>query len=202
MNNILLIKYKILFLFFIMVFHYGLKAQDANDSIVSTRDESYGIQYNPYLLEPPVYFYNGFTISYSKKIVGEKRVQLFVSPQIGRINIPNVEKKIIFSGILQYKYVSKKRFEASVSLGLNYILTRLDYDRYEYENNVFTNKGKLLHQIAPSTGFNVGYKVIKRQKFSLSPFVGVSIIKLNKTYQPNLFAGYKPDIIIGINLNR
>ncbi|MBY0479084.1 MAG: hypothetical protein K2Q24_15660 [Chitinophagaceae bacterium] len=179
---------------------------DAQSTVSGSKNknkpQTFGIHGSLFLLEHPLGFYPGITFTYSKYVTGSNRHQIAVAPQFGLLVIPDVENKYIFTVALQYKYASKKRFEASASIGANYILTRLAFDRYEYEGTEFKNKGNLLHKIAPSAAFSVVYKIIKKKKFSISPQLGVSVIKFNKSYTNNLFTGYKPSFNIGININK
>ena len=164
--------------------------------------QSFGIQGGLSLLENPFVLYPVVQLSYSKPLIGSERHQLAIFPQIGAIFLPTIETKFLTSLSLQYKYISKKRFEANLFVGINYQLRKLAYDRYEYKNNALVNKGKLLHQYGPTVGFNIGYKVIKKKTYSITPFIGISVIKLNKNYVPNFFGGYKPSVFFGINLNK
>lgn len=196
-------KFILLFCLTLFVFSVKINAQailKENDG--KGKPESFGLQGSLYLLEHPLGFYPGITLSYSKYVTGNNIHQLAVSPQFGLLIIPDVENKYIITAAFQYKYIAKKRVEANVFIGGNYILTRLAYDRYKYEDAEFKNKGNLLHKFAPSAGFNIGYKVIKRKSFSISPQLGLTVIKLNKSYTNSFFSGYKPSFNAGINLNK
>jgi hypothetical protein len=164
--------------------------------------QSFGIQGGLVLLGNPFVLYPAVNLSYSKTILGKKQHQLAVLPQIGVILLPTIETKFLFSASMQYKYVGRKRFEANVFLGLNYQLRQLAYDRYAFEDNTLVNKGSMLHQVGPTIGLNIGYKIIKKNHFSISPFIGISLTQLNKNYEPNLFAGYKPSATFGITFNK
>lgn len=178
------------------------KAQDKVNDRASFHSQSFGIKGGLTLLENPFVLYPVVNLSYSRTILGHNRHQLAFLPQFGAIFLPGIEKKILLSTSLQYKYISKKRFEANIFLGINYQLRKLAYDRYQFEDNVLKNKGKYLHQFGPTLGVNIGYKVIKKQKFSITPFLGISLTKLNKNYQPNLFIGYKPSLTFGLTFNK
>lgn len=178
------------------------KAQDKVNDRTTFHSQSFGIQGGLTLLENPFVLYPVVNLSYSRTILGHKRHQLAILPQFGAIFLTDIEKKILISTSLQYKYISKKRFEANIFLGVNYQLRRFAYYRYQFEDNVLKNKGKSLHQFGPTLGINIGYKVIKKQKFSMSPFLGISLTKLNKNYQPNLFVGYKPSLTFGLTFNK
>ncbi len=178
------------------------KAQDKVNDRTTFHSQSFGIQGGLTLLENPFVLYPVVNLSYSRTILGHKRHQLAILPQFGAIFLTDIEKKILISTSLQYKYISKKRFEANIFLGVNYQLRRFAYYRYQFEDNVLKNKGKSLHQFGPTLGINIGYKVIKKQKFSMSLFLGISLTKLNKNYQPNLFVGYKPSLTFGLTFNK
>ena len=187
---------------FIFILFCESKAQDKVNGRTSFHSQSFGIQGGLTLLENPFVLYPTVSVSYSKTILGHNRHQLAFLPQFGAIFLPDIEKKILLSTSLQYKYISKKRFEANIFLGINYQLRRLAYDRYQFEDNTLKNKGKTLHQFGPTMGMNIGYKVIKKTNFSITPFLGISLTKLNKNYQPNLFVGYKPSLTFGLTFNK
>ncbi len=195
-------KKSIFTIIFTFIIFCESEAQNKVIDKTSFHSQSFGIQGGLTLLENPFVLYPIVTLSYSKTILGTKRHQLAILPQFGAIFLPSIENKFLLSTTLQYKYISKKRFEANIFLGINYQLRRLAYDRYQYEDNVLKNKGKSLHQFGPTSGINIGYKVIKKQKFSITPFLGISITKLNKNYQPNLFVGYKPSLTFGLTFNK
>ncbi|WP_462249788.1 hypothetical protein [Ferruginibacter sp.] len=196
-------KYCTLFFCTFLILFNKTAAQTTTTSKADYKySKSFGLQGSLYLLEHPLGFYPGVTLSYSKNIVGNKRHQLAIFPQIGLLILPDVESRYIFTAALQYKYISKKRFEGNIFIGASYILTRLAFDRYEYENATLKNKGNLLHHAGPSAGFNLGYKVIKKKKYSISKQIGISFTKFNKSYTPSLFSGYKPAVNIGIILNK
>ncbi len=178
------------------------KAQHKVNDKTLFHSQSIGIQGGLSLLENPFVLYPVVNLSYSKTIFGHKKHQLAILPQVGAIFLPDIETKFLISTSLQYKYISKKRFEANMFLGVNYQLRRLAYDRYQFEDNVLKNKGRSLHQFGPTLGINIGYKVIKKEDFSISPFLGISLTKLNKNYQPNLFIGYKPSLTFGLTFNK
>lgn len=177
------------------------KAQEKPE-ISNFHTQSFGVQGGLSLLENPFVLYPMVNLQYSKTIYGKKRHQLAIFPQLGAMFLPNIETKILTSVSLQYKYISKKRFEANLFLGINYQLRRLAYAPYEFENNILTEKNRYLHQFGPTIGVNFGYKVMKKEKISITPILGISLTKLNKIYQPNLFGGYKPSITFGMTFNK
>jgi hypothetical protein len=187
---------------FILVLLSKSKAQYTVNDRENFHSQSFGIQGGLSLLENPFVLYPIINLSYSRTIIGFKKNQLAILTRVGAIILPDIETKFLVSTSLQYKYVSRKRFEADLFLGINYQLRRLAYDRYQFENNILENKGRLLHQFGPTAGINIGYKVIKKKSYSISPFLGVSLTKLNKIYQPDLFAGYKPSLTFGFTFNK
>jgi hypothetical protein len=186
----------------LMLLAFLVKAQVApkRNSYFHTR--CIGVQGGLSLLENPFVLYPSVNLNYSRTVLGTGRHQLAVYPQLGVILLPGVETKLFFSVSLQYKYVSAKRLEASFFGGFNYQQRWLAYNRYAFENNELKNKGRLRHQFGPVAGLNIGYKIIKKENYSLSPFMSFSVIKLNKNYQSALFAGYKPVVSFGLNLNK
>ena len=196
-----MLKHFTLSLLLLIVFYEGNSQKITNDK-VPFHSQSFGLQGGLSLLENPFVLYPIINLSYSRTFLGEERHQLAVLPQVGAILLPGIETKFLISTSLQYKYISRKRFEANVFLGINYQLRKLDYDRYQFENNVLVNKGSILHQVGPTTGINLGYKIIKKENYSVSPFIGISLTKLDKDYQSAVFTGYRPSFIFGININK
>jgi hypothetical protein len=193
---------KLVLIFFMFFTFSKIYAQNAGNYKNAFHSQSFGLQGGLSLLENPFVLYPIINLSYSRTFMGEERHQLALLPQVGAIILPGIETKFLISTSLQYKYISRKRFEASAFLGINYQLRKLDYDRYQFENNVLVNKGSLLHQVGPTTGINIGYKIIKKENYSVSPFIGISLTKLNKDYQSEIFTGYKPSVVFGININK
>ena len=179
-----------------------LQAQNTLAGQTHQKLQGFGLHGGLILLENPLVFYPFVNVSYSKTVLGTGRHQLAVQPQLSIVFLPGIENKFLFSVSAGYKYVSKKRFEAGIYAGVNYQLRRLAYDRYSYQNGALKNKGRNLHQLGPVAGFNLGYKIIKKENYSLSPVVNISFIKLNKNYTPDFLAGYKPAVSFGFNLNK
>jgi hypothetical protein len=193
---------KLVLIFFMFFIFSKIYAQNAGSYKNAFHCQSFGLQGGLTLLENPFVLYPIINLSYSRTFMGEERHQLAILPQVGAILLPGIETKFLISTSLQYKYISRKRFEASVFLGINYQLRKLDYDRYQFENNMLVNQGSILHQVGPTTGINIGYKIIKKENYSVSPFIGISLTKLNKDYQSEAFTGYKPSFVFGININK
>lgn len=196
-----MIKKIILIVFMLFTFSKA-NAQNAKNLNNSFHSQSFGMRGGLTLLENPFVLYPIINLSYSRTFLGEERHQLALLPQVGAILLPGIETKFLISTSLQYKYISRKRFEASLFLGINYQLRKLDYDRYQFEDNKLVNKGSLLHQVGPTTGINLGYKIIKKENYSVSPFIGISLTKLDKDYQSAVFTGYRPSFVFGININK
>ncbi|MBO0931475.1 hypothetical protein [Fibrella aquatilis] len=187
---------------FMVVLCYESNAQATIDNKTQFHSRSFGVQGGLSLLENPFVLYPIVGLSYSQTALGFRRHQLAIFSQLDVIMLPTIETKFLFSTSLQYKYISKKRFESAIFLGLNYQLRKLAYDNYQFEDNVLKNKGSYLHQIGPIAGINIGYKLIKKKNYSVSPFFGVSMIKLNKSYKPGVLSGYKPNFTFGLFLNK
>jgi hypothetical protein len=193
---------KIVLIFLIFFTFSKIYAQNAGNYRNPFHSQSFGIQGGLTLLENPFVLYPIINLSYSRTFMGEERHQLALLPQVGAILLPGIETKFLISTSLQYKYISRKRFEASAFLGINYQLRKLDYDRYQFEDNMLVNKGSVLHQVGPTTGIDIGYKIIKKENFSVSPFLGISLTKLDKDYQSAVFTGYRPSFVFGVNINK
>ena len=131
----------------------GLISITIQSSVFSQTDSSrtakypkqyFGIQAGFSLLDFPFLLYPMINLSYSKTLMGNKKHQLSILPQFGAIFLSGIETKFLISNSIQYKYISKKRFEANVFLGINYQLRKLAYERYQFEDNDLKNKGKYL----------------------------------------------------------
>jgi hypothetical protein len=173
----------------------------ASDTLIVKKYRSVGVQSNTYLIDHPLFFNRGTSITYTHDFFVKKRHHLAVMPQFGVLNIPNIEQKFIFSAALQYKFVGKRRFEAAAFVGVNYVLSKLDYDVFEYEGTALVNKGNTLNHFGPSAGVTLGFKVWKRPTYSITPFLGISVIQFGQTYPPNLFKNYRQSLNIGVNVN-
>jgi hypothetical protein len=189
-------------LFFVFLFHLTLCLNcQASDTLWVKKYKSFGIQSNTFLIDHPLFFNRGTSMFYSHDFLVKKKNHLAISPQVGFLKILEIEQKFIFTAALQYKYIGKKRFEASAFIGANYILSKLDYDLLEYEGNSLVNKGNAQYHFGPSAGITFGYKVWKRKHYSISPFVGLSVIQFGQNYRPSLFKNYKQSLNIGLNIN-
>jgi hypothetical protein len=161
----------------------------------------YSIQAGLTLLEAPIVFYPNIGLSYSKTFYGNRDHQLAFNPQFQFITLPSIEHKYLLSGNLEYKFQPKWRFEVNVFAGINYQLRKNLYDRYEYKNNQLENVGKIRHQIGPTLGLQLGYKIFRRTNFSISPNLGFSLTKLRKSYINKWNEGFVPTLSFGIKLN-
>ena len=159
--------------------------------------KSIGLNYGSSLVFYPNLINKFIGVNYSQSFIGNNRNQIGIKTQVSTINLENVETKLLFSNSLQYNYFSKKRFVGSVCLGLNYQLRKLDYEKYRITKNGLEKSSKYLHQFGPIWGTNFSYKIIRRKAYSLGVFLDYSRVKLNKSYSPNLFDGYKSLISIG-----
>ncbi len=174
----------------------------AQEKDVTTPNFSLSVERRSFLLGHPLVFNGGWNVAFCKTFYGNEKHQLVFFPQIGYISEKNIQTRFIVNASVMYRFNSPKRFEAAVFLGANYILSRLAYDNYEYENNILVNKGKYSSWVAPSAGFRVGYKFVKKENYSLSPFIGFSTLRLNKSYVNSLIEGFKLAFSIGITYNR
>jgi hypothetical protein len=198
---------KPLHIFFLFIFSIQLLSAAYGQTTVekSPRQkshESFSLIGSLYLLEHPLSFYPGGTIVYAKKIGGSETHQIRLSPQLGFVSVPDVETKFIVTTALQYAYRPKAAFVADVYIGINYILSRLAYERYEYVNTELVSKGNTLHQWGPSAGINLGFQFFRKRKYSIGPMLNLGLTRFNKSYTNNFFEGYKTNIGLGITINK
>jgi hypothetical protein len=192
----------LLFIFSILLSTAALGQTTAESIPQQKSHESVSIIASLYLLEHPLAFYPGGTIVYAKKIGGSETHQIRLSPQLGFVSVPDVETKFIVTTALQYAYRPKAAFVADVYVGINYILSRLAYERYEYMNAELVSKGKTLHHWGPSVGMNLGFQFFRKRKYSIGPMLNLGLTRFNKSYTNNFFEGYKTNIGIGITVNK
>ncbi|HEV7381742.1 MAG TPA: hypothetical protein VGN64_18225 [Dyadobacter sp.] len=143
----------------------------------------------------------GFNVFYAWKMLGNRRHQVCLSPQIGYISDPGIQTRVLQTVAVEYGLNSSKRFELGVSVGLSHVLTKLAFDRYEYnDNGDFVNEGRFRGQLSPSFRGRIGWKMIKKDHFSISPYVGLSFIKLDRSYNGSIL-GFKRSSSVGLTFN-
>jgi hypothetical protein len=189
----------IYFLLFLCITKYT-NAQENKQQKKTTKSNSVGVQSNTYLIEHPLFFNRGISFNYSRSLVSRGKHHLELTPQLGYLNIPNIERKYMLGTLLQYKFIPKKRFYLQGNLGFNYILSALRYDRFEYENAQWVNKGNKLHHLGPTAGLGLGYKLFSKSKHAILPSIGFTTTQFDIDYNKNLFKNYKPSLNIGLNI--
>lgn len=134
-------------------------------------------------------------------MLGNNKHQLYISPQIGYIADPGIQTRVLHTVSVDYNFNLSKRFEFGAFVGLSHVITRLAFDRYDYsDNGDFVNEGKFRGQLSPSYGGRVGWKLIKRDHFSISPYVSLSSIKLDRSYDGSIL-GFKRSSAVGLTFN-
>ncbi|MEO6684781.1 MAG: hypothetical protein ABIN24_02410 [Dyadobacter sp.] len=80
------------------------------------------------------------------------------------------------------------------------MLTKLAFDRYEHnKNGDFENKEKFRGQLSPPYGGKIGWNLIERVNYSISPNAALSFIKLDRSY--GNIKGFKRSASIGLTLH-
>lgn len=190
----------------VIVLHHSQDtiAQTSTENLADSR-QKFGVEYKSYGLgvsgTKQGRARKGFNAFYSWQILGNRKHQISVSPQIGYISDPGIQTRLLQTVSIDYTLNLSKRLELGAFVGLSHVLTKLAFDRYEYnENGDFENQGKFRGQLSPSYGGRIGWKVIKRDNFSVSPYVGLSFIKLDRTYNGNI-QGFKRASSVGLIFN-
>jgi hypothetical protein len=175
--------------------------QSAYDSNTRFPKQYVALQGGLTLLEAPAVFYPDIGISYSRTFMGKGVHQLSLHPQFHLITLPAIEKKFLLSANAEYKLQTNWCLEANFFVGLNYQLRKLAYDRYEYKQGKLENIGSVIHQFGPTFGSHLGYKILARRTFSLSPYIGISLTKLRNSYTHTFTEGFIPSAFFGLKFN-
>jgi len=143
----------------------------------------------------------GLNAFYSWQMLGNYRHQVYISPQIGFVLDPGIQTRLLQTVSIDYNLNLTKRLELGAFIGVSHVLTKLAFDRYEYnKNGDFENRGKFRGQLSPSYGAKIGWKLIKKANYSISPYAALSFIKLDRSYNGNI-QGFKRSASIGLTLN-
>lgn len=190
--------------FCILLFQFNItsKAQTTkNDGITK---QKFGLEYKLYAIGNGTEtgpFRKGVNVFYSWKIIGNNRHQIYLSPQIGFIADPGIQSRLLQTVSVDYNLNVTKRLELGAFFGFGHILTKLNFDRYEYnKNGDFENKGKFRGQLSPSYGGRIGWKLFKKASYSITPYVGLSSIKIDRSYNGNI-KGFKGATSVGLTFN-
>lgn len=184
----------------ILSYKYGY-SQDITSTNQQYPSQYISLQGGLTLLEAPVVFYPNIGISYSKTLLGKGVHQLAINPQFQFISLPTIESKFLLSANAEYKLQTKWRLEINVFVGLNYQLRRFAYDRYEFKDGKLENVGNLRHQVGPTLGTHLGYKILRRKNYSISPYLGFSLTKLRNSYTNSFTEGFVPSAFLGLKLS-
>jgi hypothetical protein len=192
---------KIYLFLLVNIFFQHIYCQGNGDVQHKFSQQYFSLQGGLTLLEVPAVFYPNIGISYSKTILGKSVHQLAVNPQLQFISLPSIENKFLLSANAEYKLQTKWRFEFNVFVGVNYQMRRFAYDVYEFKDSSLQNVGNIKHQIGPAVGIHLGYKILRRKKYSIGPFIGVSLTKLRNSYNNSFKEGFVPTAFFGAKLN-
>lgn len=143
----------------------------------------------------------GFNAFYCWQILGNNKHQISISPQIGLLLDPNIQTRLLQTVSIDYNLNISKRLELGAFIGISHVLTKLAFDRYEYnDKGELENMGKFRGQLSPSFGGRIGWKVIRRSNYSISPYAALSFIKLDRSYDGSIL-GFKRSASIGLTYN-
>lgn len=190
---------------FIIVLHISIRssAQKIDDHTV--HKQKLGLEYKTYgigvLSSKEGRERKGLNAFYSWQILGSNKHQVSVSPQIGFVFDPGIQTRLLQTVSIDYNFNLSKRLELGAFFGVSHVLTKLAFDRYEYnKKGDFENRGKFRGQLSPSYGGKIGWKLIKKANYSISPYAALSFIKLDRSYNGNI-QGFKRSASIGLTLN-
>jgi hypothetical protein len=190
------------FCILLLQFNITSKAQKTEDDRITK--QKFGLEYKSYAIGNGTEagpFRKGLNVFYSWKIAGNTRHQIYISPQIGYLADPGIQTRLLQTVSLDYNLNVTKRLELVAFFGFGHILTKLNFDRYEYnQNGDFENKGKFHGQLSPSYGGRIGWKLFKRANYSITPYVGLSSIKIDRSYNGTI-KGFKGATSVGLTFN-
>lgn len=188
----------------ILLLQLGIKARAQESEKEVTSRQKFGLEYKSYAIGKGTekgLFRKGFNAFYSWQILGNNKHQISVSPQIGFVFDPGIQTRLLQTFAVDYNVNFTRRLEMGAFFALSHVLTKLDFDRYEYnKNGDFKNEGKFRRQFSPSYGGRIGWKLIKNANFSISPYVGLSFIKLDRSYNGTI-KGFKGTGAVGLSFN-
>lgn len=195
---------KSLVIFFLLI-HVSIRSNAQKSQGLTASQQKFGLEYKSYgigvLGSEKGRGRKGFNAFYSWRLLGKNRHQVYISPQIGFVFDPDIQTRLLQTVSIDYNLNLSKRLELGAFFGVSHVLTKLAFDRYEYNTNGdFENKGKFRGQLSPSYGGKIGWKLIKKANYSISPYAALSFIKLDRSYNGNI-QGFKRSASIGLTLN-
>lgn len=191
--------------FFFLLLHVSIRSNAQKSEVLTTSKQKFGFEYKSYgigvLGSEKGRGRKGFNAFYSWQLLGNNRHQVYISPQIGFVFDQDIQTRLLQTVSIDYNLNLSKRLELGAFFGISHVLTKLAFDRYEYnKNGDFENKGKFRGQLSPSYGGKIGWKLIKKANYSISPYAALSFIKLDRSYNGNI-QGFKRSSSIGLTLN-
>ena len=166
------------------------------------RTNKYVLTIDSYLLDHPLLLYPGISIQYSYPFFSKGFHHFCYGPTLGFVSVPNVETRWLMGAGVHYTAKFTKRFFAGAELNGYYILTKLDYDRYEYDGQGnFVNQGRFLHRVAPGFALNFGWDIVRREKYQLGLLFQTRVIRFDKSYTNKFLEGFKQAFSLGVSLN-
>ncbi|WP_291869258.1 hypothetical protein [Maribacter sp.] len=141
----------------------------------------------------------GSTISYTRDFYSKGKHYFAYNPSLGFFNSIDTENRYILGLGAQYRFEPTKRSNIRVNLGVNYILTKFLYDRFEYNaQNEPVEQKNLKSNFGPSIGLQYSYDVFRIKSVSIAPVLGYKLIKLDGGKYSRITEGFSPSFSLGI----
>lgn len=170
-----------------------------NDFSKSDKITTIGVFLDTYLID----FYDGLdvgsSVSYSRDFYRKGKHSFAYNPSLGFFNSINTENRYILGFGAQYRFEFTKRLNVRVNLGVNYILTKFLYDRFEYNaQNEQIAQNSIKSNFGPSFGLQYSYDLFKIKSASFAPVLGYKLIKLDGGNYSRPTEGFSSSISLGI----
>lgn len=165
----------------------------------SDKTTTIGVFLDTYIID----LYDGYdvggTVSYAKDFYNSGKHSFAYNPSLGFFNSIDTENRYIVGLGAQYRIDFTKRSSLRVNLGVNYILTKFLYDRFEYNaQNEPIEQKSLKSNFGPSIGLQYSYDVFRIKSASFAPVLGYKLIGLEGGNYTRLTEGFSPSISLGI----
>lgn len=183
----------------VFLFTSQLINAQTNDAINSKKTTTISTFLDVYLIDLYDGLDVGSTISYTRDFYSKGKHYFAYNPSLGFFNSINTENRYILGLGAQYRLELTKRSNIRVNLGVNYILTKFLYDRYEYNaQNEQVEQKSLKSNFGPSIGLQYSYDVFRIKSVAIAPIVGYKLTKLEGGNYSKITEGFSPSISLGI----
>lgn len=153
------------------------------------------------LLGHPLLLYPGFTLEYARPIASRGRQRLTLAPALGYVRVPERERRYLTRLSLQYRLQPLTWLELQLGMGLAYVLTRLDFERYDYDDQGnFSVQGRHIHRLAPTTDLRLAFALLRSERMILSPLLGLSLVRYDRSYRRRMLEGFQPSLSLGLQV--